>query len=84
MNDAYCEECHADVHDGWAHSVHRFSSFNNPPYLFSVREKVLADVALRREAATYEHPASARVATIRWRPDAWTDQLFARLNFRSA
>ena len=30
MNDAYCTECHADVHDGWAHSVHRFSSFNNP------------------------------------------------------
>ncbi len=22
----------------WSHSVHRFSSFNNPAYLFSVRE----------------------------------------------
>ncbi|HVR28756.1 MAG TPA: multiheme c-type cytochrome [Thermoanaerobaculia bacterium] len=35
---AYCQECHADVHDTWSSSVHRFSSFNNPPYLFSVRE----------------------------------------------
>jgi tetratricopeptide (TPR) repeat protein len=36
-NDAYCRECHADVFDGWTHSVHRLSSFNNPPYLFSVK-----------------------------------------------
>ncbi|MHC5002705.1 MAG: multiheme c-type cytochrome, partial [Planctomycetota bacterium] len=36
-NDQYCKECHEDVHRGWAHSVHRFSSFNNPPYLFSVQ-----------------------------------------------
>jgi hypothetical protein len=36
MNDAYCVDCHADVHAGWSSSVHRFSSFNNPPYLFSV------------------------------------------------
>jgi hypothetical protein len=36
-NDEYCQECHTEVHDGWAHSVHRFSSFNNPPYLFSVK-----------------------------------------------
>jgi hypothetical protein len=38
MMDAYCQECHPDAHDGWANSVHRFSSFNNPAYLFSVRE----------------------------------------------
>jgi tetratricopeptide (TPR) repeat protein len=38
MNDAYCAECHEDSHRGWAASVHRFSSFNNPPYLFSVRQ----------------------------------------------
>ena len=38
MANSYCAECHADVHEGWQHSVHRFSSFNNPPYLFSVRE----------------------------------------------
>lgn len=37
QNDAYCQECHSDVHQTWANSVHRFSSFNNPPYLFSVR-----------------------------------------------
>ncbi len=37
-NNAYCQECHADVHQGWAESAHRFSSFNNPAYLASVRE----------------------------------------------
>lgn len=38
QNDAYCKDCHADVHAGWAASAHRFSSFNNPAYLASVRE----------------------------------------------
>jgi len=38
MMDKYCAQCHADAHEGWQHSVHRFSSFNNPAYLFSVRE----------------------------------------------
>jgi len=37
-NDHYCLDCHADVHQGWAESAHRFSSFNNPAYLASVRE----------------------------------------------
>jgi Flp pilus assembly protein TadD len=37
MMDSYCEECHADTHEKWAHSAHRFASFNNPAYLFSVR-----------------------------------------------
>ncbi|MHC4946639.1 MAG: tetratricopeptide repeat protein [Planctomycetota bacterium] len=37
-NDQYCLECHQDVHDQWAHSVHRFSSFNNPVYLFSIQQ----------------------------------------------
>ncbi|MCP4247063.1 MAG: tetratricopeptide repeat protein, partial [bacterium] len=41
-NDAYCRECHADVHETWAHSVHRFSSFNTPVYEFSVRNTRLA------------------------------------------
>ena len=36
-NDQYCIKCHADVHENWAHSMHRFSSFNNPAYLFSVK-----------------------------------------------
>ena len=38
MMDAYCQECHADAYEGWFHSAHHFSSFNNPAYLFSVRE----------------------------------------------
>ena len=32
-----CAICHPDAHAGWMSSVHRFSSFNNPLYLFSVR-----------------------------------------------
>ncbi len=36
-NTAYCLECHGDIYDTWEHSVHRFSSFNNPAYFFSVR-----------------------------------------------
>ncbi|WP_345682567.1 tetratricopeptide repeat protein [Novipirellula caenicola] len=36
MQDEYCLKCHADVHKAWSDSVHRFSSFNNPPYLASV------------------------------------------------
>ncbi len=38
MNDAYCLKCHADIHKDWADSVHRFSSFNNPPYFASVSD----------------------------------------------
>jgi hypothetical protein len=38
QNDEYCLQCHADIHDTWMHSVHKFSSFNNPAYLFSVKE----------------------------------------------
>ncbi len=38
QNDEYCEKCHEDSHRDWEMSAHRFSSFNNPPYLFSVRE----------------------------------------------
>lgn len=37
-NDAYCVECHADVHERWSYSAHRFSSFNNPAYSFSVQQ----------------------------------------------
>ncbi|WP_417849637.1 multiheme c-type cytochrome [Thalassoglobus sp.] len=47
MNDEYCKRCHADVHAGWEKSVHRFSSFNNPPYLASVHET--RQVALARD-----------------------------------
>lgn len=38
MMDDYCKKCHEDVYHGWYHSVHHFSSFNNPAYLASVRE----------------------------------------------
>jgi hypothetical protein len=38
MMDSYCLKCHADVFNGWFHSAHHFSSFNNPAYLASVRE----------------------------------------------
>ncbi len=47
MNDAYCAACHPDAHAGWAESAHRFSSFNNPAYLVSVRET--RQVALERD-----------------------------------
>ena len=47
MNDQYCQKCHADVHAGWSESVHRFSSFNNPPYLASVTET--REVSIRRD-----------------------------------
>jgi tetratricopeptide (TPR) repeat protein len=46
-NDAYCNKCHPDVHAQWADSVHRFSSFNNPPYLASVTET--REVSLKRD-----------------------------------
>jgi hypothetical protein len=36
MMDGYCQQCHEDVHARWQHSAHRFSSFNNPAYRFSV------------------------------------------------
>ena len=38
MNNEYCLKCHEDSYNSWFHSAHRFSSFNNPAYLFSVRE----------------------------------------------
>ena len=38
MMDDYCMKCHQDNYQGWFHSAHHFSSFNNKPYLFSVRE----------------------------------------------
>jgi tetratricopeptide (TPR) repeat protein len=38
MMDHYCLKCHQDVYNDHYHSAHHFSSFNNPPYRFSVRE----------------------------------------------
>lgn len=47
MMQDYCEQCHQESHDTWAHSMHRFSSFNNPPYRFTVRE--IRKTALERD-----------------------------------
>src|SRR5437667_2241719 len=47
MMDDYCLNCHKDAYQGWFHSAHHFSSFNNKPYLFSVRET--RQVALKRD-----------------------------------
>lgn len=49
MNNEYCLECHPDVYEGWLHSAHRFSSFNNPFYLASVKET--REVALKRDGS---------------------------------
>jgi tetratricopeptide (TPR) repeat protein len=38
MMDSYCLQCHQDIYNDHYHSAHHFSSFNNPPYRFSVRE----------------------------------------------
>jgi len=38
MMDDYCKKCHPDAANDHFHSAHKFSSFNNPAYLFSVRE----------------------------------------------
>jgi hypothetical protein len=43
----YCRTCHADAYEGWFHSAHRFSSFNNPFYLASVKET--REVVQRRD-----------------------------------
>ncbi len=47
MMDDYCLKCHEDAYKGWFHSAHHFSSFNNQPYLFSVKET--RQVALKRD-----------------------------------
>ena len=47
MMDDYCKKCHADAYQGWFHSSHHVSSFNNPAYLASVRET--REVSLKRQ-----------------------------------
>lgn len=49
MMDDYCRKCHEDAYAGWFHSSHRFSSFNNPFYLFSVNET--RQVSLARDGS---------------------------------
>lgn len=38
MMDDYCSECHEETTQSWRHSMHHFSSFNNPAYRFAVEE----------------------------------------------
>jgi tetratricopeptide (TPR) repeat protein len=49
MMDEYCMKCHQDIYNGWFHSAHHLSSFNNPAYLASVRET--REVALKRDGS---------------------------------
>ena len=50
MMDDYCMKCHKDAYDGWFHSSHHLSSFNNKAYLTSVRET--RKVSLERDGST--------------------------------
>jgi tetratricopeptide (TPR) repeat protein len=50
MMDEYCMKCHEDIYKDHLHSAHKFSSFNNPPYRFSVRET--RKVGLERDGHT--------------------------------
>jgi tetratricopeptide (TPR) repeat protein len=47
MADEYCMKCHEDIYNDHYHSAHRFSSFNNPAYLFAVEET--RKVSLKRD-----------------------------------
>jgi tetratricopeptide (TPR) repeat protein len=47
MTDSVCRECHEDIARQHEYSMHRFSSFNNPAYTFSVREA--REVMLQRD-----------------------------------
>lgn len=47
MMDEYCAKCHQDIYNDHLHSAHKFSSFNNPAYLFSIRET--RKVAIERD-----------------------------------
>ena len=38
MQDHECGTCHMDIHKDWATSAHRFASFNNPAYRFTIKE----------------------------------------------
>lgn len=51
MMDDYCRDCHRDSHAAWSVSAHRYASFNNPAYRFSVRNT--RKVALERHNDTH-------------------------------
>ena len=50
MMDRYCMDCHKDAYEGWFHSSHRLSSFNNKAYMTSVRET--RQVSMERDGTT--------------------------------
>lgn len=57
MADKYCMKCHQDIYNDHLHSSHKFSSFNNPAYLFSVREtRLRASVRASRWCAGCHDP----------------------------
>jgi len=49
MTDEVCAECHEDIARQHEYSMHRFSSFNNPAYTFSVMEA--REVVLQRDGS---------------------------------
>jgi len=57
MLDEYCLKCHQDAYDSHQKSMHRHSSFNNPAYLFSVKEtRQIAGVRASRWCAGCHDP----------------------------
>ena len=51
MTDAACAKCHVDIAKTHEQSMHRFSSFNNPAYKFSVEEA--REVLLQRDGTLH-------------------------------
>jgi tetratricopeptide (TPR) repeat protein len=49
MNNEYCLECHPDVYNSYLHSAHKFSSFNNPFYLATI--KGTRNLAMKRDGS---------------------------------
>lgn len=47
LSDTYCMQCHESIYKDHLHSSHKFSSFNNPAYLASVKET--RDYATKRD-----------------------------------
>jgi hypothetical protein len=57
MLDEYCMKCHQDAYQTHQDSMHRFSSFNNPTYLFSVKEtRQIAGIRASRWCAGCHDP----------------------------
>jgi hypothetical protein len=54
MMDTYCQKCHPDIYNDHFHSAHKFSSFNNPAYRFSVRKT--REFGMKRDG----HPRASR------------------------